>query len=184
MAVVKAHYIQANAKAKGAAKANIRYIEHRPCKNGERLWRTLFGNDGRMSRGEAYQIVDNVEKGSVFWKIKISPDPVQEDTKRDLSMQEITERVIKSLADYLNYDVQYVAAIHADHRPHRHIHVLAKLPKLSRDEFQRLPDVLIQSATEAAQAQRQELDLVREIRQLEQERNEREDAQWELQLQR
>jgi hypothetical protein len=184
VAVVVAKYIPPNAQANRAAKRNIRYIEHRPGKDGERLWRTLFGNDGRVSREEAYTLIDHAEKGSIFWTIKISPDPKTEDSKRDLSMQEITERVMNSLSEQLNYDVQYVAAIHADHKPHRHIHVLARLPKLSQKEFRELPNILIQSATESAQAQRQELDNIKEHRQNEKERIERDDAQWELQLQR
>jgi len=149
VAVVIAKYIPPNAKANGAAKKNIRYIEHRPGKDGERIWRTLFNSDGRISRQEAYEMVDNAGQGSVFWKIKISPDPVKEDTYRDLSMQEVTERVISTLQEQLGKPVSYVAAIHADHTDKRHIHVLAKLPKLSRAEFQRLPDILIQGATDA-----------------------------------
>ena len=181
MAVVVAKYIQPNGSAKGAAKKNIRYIEHRPGKDGERIWRTLFNEDGRISRQQGYELVDNAEKGSVFWRIKISPDAVKEDIHRDLSMQEITERAINSLREKLGKEVQWVAAIHADHKPFRHIHVLAKLPKLSRQEFQRLPDILINAATEAALEQRRELDLVREHRQPEKERTEREDEQWERQ---
>jgi hypothetical protein len=177
VAVVKANYT----KSTGAAKANIKYIEHRPGKDGERIWRTLFGNDGRMSREEAYELIDNAEKGSVFWRIKISPDPKEEDTHRDLSMQEITERVMNSVQEQLGKEVNYVAAVHADHSQYRHIHVLAALPKLSRQEFQALPQVLIQSATEASLTQRRELDLLRQHRQQEQVHKEREDAQWERQ---
>jgi len=179
VAVVVAKYIQPNAKAKGTAKENIKYIENRPGKDGARIIRTLFGNDGRMSRQEAYELIDNAEPGSVFWRMKISPDAVKEDTYRDVSMQEITERMINTLQEKLGKQVSYIAAIHADHRPFRHIHVLAKLPKLSREEFQRLPDILIHGATEAALDQRRELDLVREHREREKERKERE---WQREL--
>jgi hypothetical protein len=101
VAVVVAKYIPPNAQAKGTAKANIRYIEHRPGKDGERVWRTLFGSDGRMSRGEAYTLIDNAEKGSVFWRIKISTDAKTEDIHRDLSMQEVTERTMNALQEQL-----------------------------------------------------------------------------------
>jgi len=172
VAVVKANYT----KSKGAAKANIRYNEHRPGKDGERIWRTLFNEDGRISREEAYQLIDNAEPGSVFWRIKISPDPVNEDTRRDLSMQEVTEQTMNTLQEQLGKSVSYVAAIHQDHAPHRHIHVLALFPKLSKQEFQRLPNILIQGATLAALSQRTELDLIQGHRQREQER---EGEQWE-----
>lgn len=181
MAVVIAKYIQNNVKSEGKAKANIRYIEHRPGKDGARIWRTLFGIDGRMSREEAYKIIDQAEKGSIFWRIKISPDPKTEDSKRDLSMQEVTEKTMNTLQEHLGKQVAWVAAIHADHTDIRHIHVLAILPKLTRDEFRELPNILIQRATEASREQRQELDLVREHRQQEQEQ---EGGAWELQLHR
>jgi len=176
VAVVIAGYIPPNAKAKGAAKRNIRYIEHRPGKDGERLWRTLFGADGRMSREEAYELIDNAEYGSVFWRIKVSPDAVNEDTNRDVSMQEVTERTMNSLQEQLGKSVSWVAAIHADHKPIRHIHVLALLPKLSKQEFGQLPNNLIKGATESCLAQRKELDQIRDHRQREQEP---EAEQWE-----
>lgn len=178
MAVVKAGYIPPNAKARGEAKKNIRYIQHRPGKDGARLWRTLFGTDGRMSREEAYHLIDNAEYGSVFWRIKISPDPKTEDIHRDLSMQEVTERTMNSLQEQLGREIQWVASVHADHKPHRHIHVLAKLPKLSKQEFQQLPNILINGATQAAGVQRQELDSIQEHRKQEQER---EAEQWQRQ---
>jgi hypothetical protein len=54
MAIVKATYT----KSRPAAKAAIRYIEHRPGKEGERVKRGLFGSDGRIERGEAYRMID------------------------------------------------------------------------------------------------------------------------------
>lgn len=178
MAVAIAKYIQPNRQAKGKAKRTIRYNEHRPGKDGERLWRTLFNADGRLTRQEGYEMVDNADPGSVYWRIKISPDPVKEDTNRDLAMPEITERAMNDLQQQLGRDIQWIAAVHADHKPHRHIHVLAILPKLSSHEFRSLPDILIKGATDAALSQRQELDLVRDHRQKEQEK---EDAQWQRQ---
>ena len=132
-----------------------------------------------MSRQQAYEMIDNAEQGSIFWRIKISPDAKTEDRHRDLSMQEVTERTMNTLQEKLGKQVSWVAAIHADHAPHRHIHVLAKLPKLSRGEFQRLPDILINGATQSCLEQRLEHDLVREHRQQEKERKERE---WEREL--
>ena len=174
MAVVIANYIKNNAKKTKAAKANIRYIEHRPGKDGERLWRTLFGSDGRMSRQQAYEMIDNAEPGSIFWRIKISPDPKIEDVHRDLSMQEVIERMMNTLQAQLGKQISWIAAIHADHSPHRHVHALATLPKLSRQEFERLPEVLIHGATEICCEQRRELDLVREHKE-----REREGEEWE-----
>ena len=64
MAIVKATYT----KHKNGAKASIRYIEHRPGKEGEKINRTLFNGDGAMGRWQAYRLIDEAEKGSVFFR--------------------------------------------------------------------------------------------------------------------
>jgi hypothetical protein len=52
MAIVKATYT----KSSGAAKAAIRYIEHRPGREGEKVKRELYSRDGSVERGEAYRM--------------------------------------------------------------------------------------------------------------------------------
>ncbi len=167
MAIVKASYTQRG----GVAKASIRYIESRPGKDGIRMVRTLFNADGKMGRQEAYQMIDEAGKGSYFFRLVISPDPNREDTDRDLSMREITEKTMASLEARLNTSLQWVAAIHADHAPHRHVHAVAILPeRLQVRDFQ----LLRGAATEAALEQRHALDLLRQER----ERSREEERQW------
>ncbi len=101
----------------------------------------------------------------------ISPDPVTEDTHKDLHLWEITEQTMMGLAERMHKDILYVAAEHADHAPHRHVHVLALLPgKLAKQDLQ----FLRETATAASQLQRRARDLA-----LEQKAREREEAQWE-----
>jgi hypothetical protein len=50
MAVVKANFVKLDKNEKNKAKAHIRYIQHRHGKDGEKLTRTLFGNDGAMEK--------------------------------------------------------------------------------------------------------------------------------------
>jgi hypothetical protein len=121
MAIVKATYT----KSRSAAKAGIRYIEHRPGREGEKVKRELYNSDGSMERGEAYQMIDDAEKGSVFFRIVISPDPATEDTERDLLLGEITAQTMLQLEERLRKAVPYVAAEHDDHAPHRHVHIIA-----------------------------------------------------------
>jgi hypothetical protein len=83
MAIIKAKYI----KSRGGIKASIRYIEHRPGKDGEKVTRELFGSDGVITRNQAYQMIDEAEKGTAFFRIVISPDPAKEDTEKDLHLQ-------------------------------------------------------------------------------------------------
>jgi ribosomal protein S27AE len=156
MAVVKARYVQRGRGERGRAKATIRYIQHRPGKEGERITRTLFGPDGEMTRAAAYRMIDQALRGSLFYRVVLSPDPNKEDRLKDLDLREITEQTMMQLHDiFPGAAIQFVAAIHADHTPKRHVHLLAVLPKrLVRDNLQ----TLRQAATEAALAKRQELD--------------------------
>jgi hypothetical protein len=121
MAIVKATYT----KSKAGAKAAIRYIQHRPGRDGEKATRELFGSDGVLDRQEAYRMIDEAEKGSVYFRLVISPDPRTEDSAKDLSLHEITSQTMLTLEERLPTAISYVAAEHDDHAPHRHVHVLA-----------------------------------------------------------
>ena len=79
MAIVKATYT----KSGRYARASIRYMQHRKGMDGAKRTRTLFGSDGLMGRWQAYRMIDEAAKGSLFFRFVISPDPQKEDTKRD-----------------------------------------------------------------------------------------------------
>ncbi len=169
MAIVKASYTNRSS----GAKASIRYIAHRRGKEGKKVTRKLFGVDGLMGRHQAYRMIDMAEKGSVFFRFVISPDPKQEDSGRDLFLREITLRTMQILEERLHKEVQWVAAEHDDHTPHRHVHIVVVVDgRLQAQDFQ----VLRKTATEAGLQQRQELDVARE-----QKEREREETQWERQ---
>jgi len=170
MAIVKATYTT----KRGGAKASIRYIEHRPGKDGATITRHLFGSDGLMGRWQAYSLIDQAEKGSFFFRFVISPDPKQEDTQKDLSLREVTEQTMLSLEDRVQKELLWVASTHDDHAPHRHVHVVAVVPgRLTVQDFQ----AMRRSATEEALFQRRQRDLAREHQQA----RVREEPQWELQ---
>src|SRR5438045_4114649 len=172
MAIVKATYT----KSRGGAKASIRYIEHRPGKDNEKVTRILFGSDGGMGRWQAYQMIDEAEKGSLFFRFVISPDPKGEDTSKDLFLREITEKTMLRLEEHIQKEISWVAAEHDDHAPHRHVHVVAVVPgRLQVHDFQ----AMRVTATETALAQRRQRDLANEQHAKLQERRDREEAQWE-----
>jgi hypothetical protein len=136
----------------------------------ERITRTLFGIDGEMRRHEAYRLIDAAEAGSSYFRIKISPDPKTEDTKRDLSLREVTETAMQTFEERIGKPVQWVAAEHDDHTPIRHVHVLAVAKgRLKKEDLQ----AIRQTATGACLTQRREIDQTQE-----QER-EQEGAVWE-----
>ncbi len=169
MAIVKATYT----KQSVGAKASIRYIEHRPGKDGEKITRTLFGWDGVMGRHQAYRMIDAAEKGSIFFRFVLSPDPNKEDSAKDLHLREITEHTMTTLEERLHKQVSWVAAEHNDHAPHRHVHIVAIVPgRLQVQDFQ----LLRETATEQALFQRRERDLLQEHKERE---REWEEAQWE-----
>jgi hypothetical protein len=158
MAIVKATYT----KSSGAAKAAIRYIEHRPGREGEKVKRELYSRDVSVERGEAYRMIDEARKGTVFFRIVISPDPAKEDTEKDLLLTEITVQTMQTLEERLQNHVSYVAVEHDDHAPHRHVHVLACVKgRLNTQDFQALRT----TATQAALSQRQERDMARQQQQ-------------------
>ncbi len=159
MAVIKAKYTT----NKGEAKAHIRYIQNRRGKGGEKKHRTLYGHDSAMDRQEAYEIIDEAKKGIKFYKIMISPDPQKEDTGKDLNLWKITTKTIQELEKRLQQqDIQFVAAVHNDHKPHRHVHIVAVVPgRLNTQDLQ----LLRHSATEAALFQRRERDAAQGIKQ-------------------
>lgn len=151
MAIFKASYTRTAAVAKG----NIRYIENRPGKDGEKIIRTLYTWDGKIERRDAYELIDAAKSGSYFFRLVISPDPLKEDTNRDLYLRTLTEQTMRGLEDKLGTSLHWIAANHQDHAPQRHMHVLAILPKkLTRDDLFAGRSI----ATEAAFAQRIEQD--------------------------
>ena len=158
MAIFKANHVKRGRDATKRAKASIRYIQHRRGKDGEKITRTLFNSYGPMDRDEAYSIIDDAPKGAYFYRFIISPDPTHEDHNHDLDMRDIATQTMLALEERLGVPMQWVGAIHADHAPHLHAHLIAVVPKrLSIKDFM----ALRQHATAACLEQRNFLDLVR-----------------------
>src|SRR6516165_9038621 len=116
MAVVRANYVKKGRGERKIAKANIRYIQERPGRDREKLTRPLFDNSGFIGRHEAYQFIDDKAlKGRYFYRLKFSPDPTREDTKRDLDMQKLTRSMMRSLEKKLKTNIPWAGALHDDH---------------------------------------------------------------------
>ena len=158
MAIVKANYIKRDKKQKHRAKASLRYMQHRPGKEGAKTQRTLFGLDGAMERQEAYHMIDEAEQGSIFFRFVLNPDPEREDTRHDLDLRALTEHTMRILTEKfhtLQKPIEWVAAVHADHTPNRHVHILSVVPgRLTEQDFTHMRT----AATTASVEQRKELD--------------------------
>ena len=156
MAVVRANYLKRGKDERATAKANIRYIQERPGRDKEKLTRTLFGAAGSMGRYEAYQFINDAPKGTYFYRLKLSPDPAIEDTKRDLHMQKLTRNMMQRLEKRLKTAIPWAGALHDDHTDKRHVHILAAIPRrLQKYEL----EALIREATTICREQRRDLDL-------------------------
>jgi hypothetical protein len=156
MAVVKANYVTRGKGERVTAKANIRYIQERPGRDKEKLTRPLFNNADVLGRHEAYQFIDDEgRKGRYFYRFKLSPDPVKEDTKRDLNMQKLTRQMMQRLEKRLKTTIPWAGALHDDHTDKRHVHILAAIPRrLQKYEL----EALIREATTICREQRHELE--------------------------
>jgi hypothetical protein len=155
MAVVRANYVKRGAGERATAKANIRYIQQRPGRDKEQLTRALFGAAGFLSRYEAYQFIKDAPKGTYFYRLKLSPDPGREDSKRDLNMQKLTRQMMRRLEKRLGTGLPWAAALHDDHTDIRHVHILAAIPRrLQTYEL----EFLIREATQLSLSQRRFLD--------------------------
>jgi hypothetical protein len=155
MAIVKVTYTRSRPKIK----ANLRYIAHRPGREGEKISRLLFDLHGIIDKDQAYRLIDETTRGRVYFKVILSPDPKREDRLKDLDLQHITRKTIRQLQAQLGRPVQLIATIHDDHAPHRHVHgIMIMHGRLSREDFKRLRE----TATQEAKFQRRTLDLARE----------------------
>jgi hypothetical protein len=160
MAIVKSNYVKRGKGERGRAKATVRYITHRRDRDNQTVTRKLFGFDGELTREHAYRMIDEAQKGTLFYRFVLSPDPKREDRYKDLNLSEITIDTMLKLEGRLGRQVQFCATEHTDHSPHRHVHVLALVGgrKLTREDFKALRE----EATERALFQRRMRDRIRE----------------------
>jgi hypothetical protein len=82
------------------------------------------------------------KKGRYYYRVILSPDPRREDRYKDLSLRNLTISTMLKLEERYGKSIQFVAAIHDDHAPHRHVHALVILNgrRLTRDDFASLRD--------------------------------------------
>jgi hypothetical protein len=133
---------------------------HRRDREGNKITRDLFGFDGFVSKETAYRMIDEApKKGRYYYRVILSPDPRREDSYRDLDLRHLTIATMLKLEERYGKAIQFVAAIHDDHAPHRHVHALVILNgrRLTRADFAALRD----HARNRALTQRRYMDRVR-----------------------
>ena len=96
-----------------------------------------------LSKDTAYRMIDDApKKGRYYYRMVISPDPRREDRYKDLDLRTLTIATMLKLEERYGKSIQFVAAIHDDHAPHRHVHALVILNgrRLTRADFAALRD--------------------------------------------
>src|SRR5918999_1925503 len=157
MVIVRAHFTRSRSKIK----ATLRYIIHRPGREGEKRTRELFGSfEEARSKADAYRLID-AQRGMTYFHVKLNFHPKREDRRKDLNLRDITGRSMVALETRLQRTIRFLAVEHNDHTALRHIHaiVLVKLSRgerIGRDDWKACRD----AATEQARFQRRALDVV------------------------
>jgi hypothetical protein len=161
MAIVKLKYT----RSRGAIKAHLRYVVHRPGKERERLTRELFShNYQRVEKQRVYDRINAAPRGTVFYKMTINFHPVKEDTRKDLDLQHIASLTVREMQERIHRSIPFVATVHDGHANTdlRHIHAICLVQgRLSKEEFAKLK-TLWQTATAEVRIQRRARDRVRE----------------------
>jgi hypothetical protein len=120
MAVIKLKYTLSRRKIK----AHVRYITHRPGREGERRTRPLFSRGGEIEKADAYRLIDQTPKGQRFYKLIISPDPKTEDIGNTLDLWQIATKTLSALESQLQRELSFIAVLHNDHSDNRHVHLV------------------------------------------------------------
>jgi RNase P subunit RPR2 len=157
MALVKLKYT----RSRGAIKAHLRYVVHRPGKERDKLTRELFHHNYlSVSKQYAYDLINASPRGTVFYKMTINFHPLKEDTRKDLDLQHITSLTVREMQQRIGRTVPFIATIHDGHvnTDLRHIHAICLVQgRLSKEEFARLK-TLWQTATAEVRSQRRNRD--------------------------
>jgi hypothetical protein len=157
MAIVKMSYTRDPIQIK----EHLRYIVHRPGKNREAVTRELFDAFDTTNKTHTYELID-ATRHPLFFKFIINFDAKKEDTCKDLDLQLITRKTLLEMERRIGRDVPFVAVMHDDHTPLRHIHAIGMVQgKIAKADFQKLKTLWL-TATEEARSQRRMRDRVQE----------------------
>ena len=98
----------------------------------------------------------------LFFKIIINFDVKKEDTFKDLDLQHITRQTLRQMQRLIGREVPFVAVIHDDHTPLRHIHAIGMVQgRIAKADFQKLKTLRL-TATAEARAIRRQRDRIRD----------------------
>jgi hypothetical protein len=161
MAIVKLKY----ARGRGAIKAHLRYIVHRPGIEQGRTTRELFQHNYlSVTKQDAYALINDAPKGTIFYKLTVNFHPLKEDRHKDLDLQHIASLTVREMQARIGRAVPFLATIHDGHAKTtlRHIHAICLVQgRVRREDFAKLK-TLWQAVSAEVRLQRRIRDRVQE----------------------
>ena len=138
-ALVYSHfnYIPHNKFARAKAKATLGYNETRKGKDGEEIERTLFGNQGTLTREQAEWLIEHASKHTYFFRWILSPDVIEENGAMDLDLWQLARDGVRWLEERLQRqgEIQLIGAEHNDHTGIPHIHAILLIERRGRERI-------------------------------------------------
>ena len=109
------------AKARGSARAAVRYYQHRPL-GAEEPARGFFGPDGGLAREEVHRLLDEHQPaggGYLVHRLILSPA----DDERPADLRALTRETMRRLAAEKGQELHWAAVEHR-HTAHPHVHIV------------------------------------------------------------
>jgi len=151
--IVKAHYSRGDRASLSLAKRHVRYAVHRTTERGQSQYRDVYDRDGRLSKLDAYERLDQAGKRAYVYRLTLSPHPERQDREQGLDLQAWARDVMGQLDEAAGKPVEWFAVTHHN-ADHRHVHVVAISPgRLEAGHF----SAMREAGDVSAQAQQREL---------------------------
>jgi hypothetical protein len=139
-------------------KASLRYYVHRPEQSTKHVTREIFGRDGRISKYDAYRMIDRAGQGTTFFRLIISPDKLLEDRDRRLNMREVTAETMRKLQKIIGskQPLNYIGIEHTN-TENRHVHaIFFHRGRISRKQLRELYKAATCASLFAAEQEKEE----------------------------
>jgi hypothetical protein len=68
-------------------------------------------------------MIDAAQRGTRYWRFKISPDPKTENPEKKVDLRDVTTKIMGKLQERKGR-VEFIAVVHDDHSPINHIHAI------------------------------------------------------------
>src|SRR5689334_6835415 len=109
MAIDKFNYVKPGKFSKLIALGSLDYF----LRDKEETPRVPFGHDGKFTREQAEEIINNAPKDTYFFRLILSPDIKTENFGKKLDLWELTKDVVEFLEVRLNRpNITFIAAQH------------------------------------------------------------------------